>query len=471
MTENRNNNDIRTKYEFLIAGIVVLLLCICAFAIYRVTGYIRAGSQAEPIIASSDDGEGTVLIEVEISQETSEGEGDLTDGDPAGEGDPGAGEVLNEHDNILIFYTTVTGDNYFKSREGRLPIYSEPRDTDEPVPSLQEDIAFEVLGFSREGWASIEFGGARYYVKSADITKTDAPDNALDKHEDPKNTQEIRYFTQTASDDIEYVVKMNTRAFNLPDVASSGNKIDLKAGERVIVVAKSGEWFKIIYMNAEYYILSYLMPREAWIAEHSEEEIIDNTGYAPAGSAEAAASAAAAGDTPVIPDNSGSSNGEGSGDSEETGEGSGSSGDSDSSGETGGTITGYSAYSKELLDMVNAAREEAGLTPLKWSDTLASCASARAAELPLVSNEQNKDHLRPNGQPWYTVNGYTESTSPMYAENIAYGQKSAQEVFDAWMNSEGHRKNILNPDYKTFGAAYFRTDFGYQYYWIEEFGF
>ena len=88
---------------------------------------------------------------------------------------------------------------------------------------------------------------------------------------------------------------MNTRAFSLPDVMSSGNYVDLQEGERVIVVAKGGNWFKIIYMNAEYYVLSYLTPREVFIEENPDVEIADNTGYAPAGSADAASSAAAAG--------------------------------------------------------------------------------------------------------------------------------------------------------------------------------
>ena len=477
MTENRNNNDLRTKYEFLIAGILVLVLCISAFAIYRVTGYLRSSSQAEPIIASGEASDGTVLIEVEITQETQESDGNA-EGDLPPDGEEGLTEVLSEHDNILIFTTTSAGDNYYKSKEGRLTLYSEPADTEEPQPSLQEDVAFEVLGFNRDGWAAIEFGGARYYVKSANIIKTDAPEDALDKHKDPENTQGIRFFTPTEIDNIEYVVKMNTVAFNLPDVESSGNKIDLKAGERAIVVATSGNWFKIIYMNAEYYVLSYLEPREVWSDAHPDEEITDNTGYAPAGSPEAAASAAAAGGgEPLIPDNSGdggtnetSANTDGNPSDTETTP----TGGEDSSGSTDAgsdTVSGDSSYVKELLDMANAARAEAGLSPLKWSDTLASCAAARAAELPLLSNEQNKNHQRPNGQPWYTVNGYSESSSPMYAENIAYGQKSAQEVFDAWMDSEGHRSNIMNPDYKTFGAALFKTDSGYQYYWIEEFGY
>ncbi len=55
--------------------------------------------------------------------------------------------------------------------------------------------------------------------------------------------------------------------------------------------------------------------------------------------------------------------------------------------------------------------------------------------------------------------------------NIAYGQTSAQEVFNAWMNSPGHRDNIMNPGYRTFGAALYYTDGGYYYYWVQEFGY
>ena len=68
MTENKT--DIKTRYEFLIAGILVLVVCICAFAIYRVTQYTRNNNLAEPAIAMTNS-DGTVLIEVEISQETS----------------------------------------------------------------------------------------------------------------------------------------------------------------------------------------------------------------------------------------------------------------------------------------------------------------------------------------------------------------------------------------------------------------
>lgn len=456
MTENKT--DIKTRYEFLIAGILVLVVCICAFAIYRVTKYTRNNNPAEPVIAMTNS-DGTVLIEVEISQETSAIDESVLVAELEAEAAEKAAaelEIQNAHNDIMIFTTTNAGDNYYKSRDGRITLYTYPKEsgTDEERPTLQEDRTFEVVGFSRDGWAAIELGGQIYYVKSADLVKTQAPEDAVDKHKDPENSQKIRFFTPTTGNNYEYVVTMNTKAFSLPDVESSGISIDLKKGERVLVSAISGDWFKIVYMNAEYYVLSYLAPREVYIEENPGEEIVDNTGYAPAGSAEAASSAAAA---------SGST-----GSSTPADNSSGSSGSDDSTGsdDSGSSYSGSSSYVWELLSYTNELRESEGLEPLVWSGELAYCAAVRAEELPELSYEQNVNHQRPDGSPWYTVN-----EDIMYAENIAYGQTSAYEVFEAWKNSPGHYKNMMNPDYRTFGAALYYTDGGYNYYWIEEFGY
>ena len=297
MEENGNNTDIRTRYEYLIAGLMVLLLCICAFAVYRVTNYIRVGSRTDEQPVSSVEGsDGAVLIEVEITQGSDEDDQSIRDAVEAGDV---VIEVVNEHDNIMIFTTTEVGNNYYKPREGGLTLYSEPVETDGPLPALVESRTFEVIGFSRDGWAAIMYGGSRYYVKSADIVHTDAPENAAEKHVDPQNSQKIRFFTPTASDDFEYVTSRKATAFSLPDVFSSGNKISLNEGERVIVVAKCGEWNKIIFMNAEYYVLGALEARDKWIEENPDAEITDNTGYPPAGTPEAASSAQAASGLPL----------------------------------------------------------------------------------------------------------------------------------------------------------------------------
>ncbi len=461
MTGNKKETDIRTRYEFLIAGIVVLVLCIVAFATFRITSYLSGARDAavtETDIATND---GTVLIEVEIRETTATEETSEQTGESSPDGDA-ALTVLSEHDDIHIFTVTKTGENYYKSKAGRLDLYAEPKETNLERPSLIEEAAFEVLGFSRDGWAAVEYGGQRYYVKSADIVQTEAPENAIEKHKDPQDSQGIRFFIPN-SGDIEYVATMNTKAFSLPDVMSSGNSIDLQRGERVIVVATGGNWFKIIYMNAEYYMLGYLQSRLDYIKDNPEAEVDDHTGYPEAGTPEAVLSATAAG----------------AGDSANSA-GITTGGETESTDQTTPTDpvhfndpyeeanqTAPEGYARELLALTNAERRRVGVPPLVWDENLAYCAAIRAAELPQLTLEQNRNHLRPDGSEWYTVN-----EAIMYAENIAYGQKSVEEVFEDWLHStSGHYEHMIDPDYRTFAVALYQTDIGYGYYWIEEFGY
>jgi uncharacterized protein YkwD len=51
-------------------------------------------------------------------------------------------------------------------------------------------------------------------------------------------------------------------------------------------------------------------------------------------------------------------------------------------------------------------------------------------------------------------------------ENIAKGQQSPEDVMNAWMNSDGHRKNILNPDFTEIGVGYVKGD---TTYWTQQF--
>ena len=239
MTENRdeinngNGPDIKTRYEFLIAGLVVVVLCIVAFVTFRITSYINGAQVTDNTVSTLDMSDGTLLIEVEIKDSES---------DPSG---------------------AKEGDDFYKSKEGRLKLYVEPKETDDDRPALVETVPFRVLGFSRDGWAAIVFGGTRYYVKSSDIVKTDVPDDAPE-YVAPEDSQGIRFFAPVEGDGEEYVATMNTVAFSLPDVQSSGNKVNLKEGEVVKVVAVGGDWYKIDYMNAEYYVLSYLTPKDAY---------------------------------------------------------------------------------------------------------------------------------------------------------------------------------------------------------------
>ena len=116
----------------------------------------------------------------------------------------------------------------------------------------------------------------------------------------------------------------------------------------------------------------------------------------------------------------------------------------------------------DLFILVNNARQANGLAPYTYRGDLAAAASVRANEIVVCF-----DHNRPDGSPYYTVN-----SSIVYAENLAVGYGSAQEVFDAWMSSPSHRANILDPDYEACGFGFLANYDGISdYYWAQEFGY
>jgi uncharacterized protein YkwD len=69
---------------------------------------------------------------------------------------------------------------------------------------------------------------------------------------------------------------------------------------------------------------------------------------------------------------------------------------------------------------------------------------------------------------WMTRNRVLQHTSAGVAENIAMGQSSPTEVLNAWMNSDGHRANILNSGYTRIGVAAYHTPQG-TIFWCQQF--
>ena len=112
----------------------------------------------------------------------------------------------------------------------------------------------------------------------------------------------------------------------------------------------------------------------------------------------------------------------------------------------------------DAFDLANAERQKAGLEPLVWSDDMFNASSVRATELSILFS-----HTRPNGTDCFTA-----APEIMYGENIAMGYTSAKSVIDGWMNSPGHRANILNPNH-TIGAISLYVVNG-KYYWSQNFG-
>ena len=126
------------------------------------------------------------------------------------------------------------------------------------------------------------------------------------------------------------------------------------------------------------------------------------------------------------------------------------------------TAAGLSSEQQQVLDLVNAERAKYGLAPLAWDPSnLGPGAAVRAQEISAVFS-----HTRPDGSSCFTA-----VTNPGWlGENIAAGQRSPQEVMNSWMNSSGHRANILNSHFTRLGVGfYYNPSAPYRYYWVQMF--
>ena len=122
------------------------------------------------------------------------------------------------------------------------------------------------------------------------------------------------------------------------------------------------------------------------------------------------------------------------------------------------------ANAGQVLDIVNRNRSSAGLHSLKLDADLCAAAQIRANEI--VSSFS---HTRPDGRKFSTVltdNGIRFTAA---GENIAWGQTSPEQVMNAWMNSDGHRANIMNVTYTKLGVGHV-TVAGRQY-WVQLFSY
>lgn len=122
----------------------------------------------------------------------------------------------------------------------------------------------------------------------------------------------------------------------------------------------------------------------------------------------------------------------------------------------------------EFIDIasanINAMRMENGLEPLQTAPLLQKMCQERADEL-----TKSYSHSRVNGDAWYTIlTDYGINTNCFAGENIAAGYDTPEGVVEGWMNSAGHRRNILNTNYEYFavGVSYYENDPEYYfYYW------
>lgn len=142
--------------------------------------------------------------------------------------------------------------------------------------------------------------------------------------------------------------------------------------------------------------------------------------------------------------------------------GNGSNNTGNGSGSTGGTSTGTSSAAQAVLAEVNAARAQNGLSALTLDANMNRAAAVRAAEL-----AQSFSHTRPNGSRGLTALNEAGVSYRTAGENIASGQQTAQAVVSAWMNSSGHRANILSSSFGRMGVG--QATIGGRTYWVQLF--
>ncbi len=110
-------------------------------------------------------------------------------------------------------------------------------------------------------------------------------------------------------------------------------------------------------------------------------------------------------------------------------------------------------FVSQVAQLVNAERAKAGLSPVTLDATLSKAAQVRAKETVSYFS-----HTRPNGNTFSSAITEQGISFRGAGENIAYGQKTPQEVMNGWMNSAGHRANILNANFTKIGVGYYQQN-------------
>ena len=121
-------------------------------------------------------------------------------------------------------------------------------------------------------------------------------------------------------------------------------------------------------------------------------------------------------------------------------------------------------FAAEVVKLVNQERSKRGLRELKMFPKLNYAANIRARE-----SAVKWDHVRPDGRGISTVCDDLGIGWNRLGENIAYGQNSPASVMNGWMNSSGHKSNILNSNMTHIGIGFYEKK-GAKY-WVQEFAY
>ncbi|WP_082307013.1 CAP domain-containing protein [Bacillus sp. FJAT-27245] len=123
---------------------------------------------------------------------------------------------------------------------------------------------------------------------------------------------------------------------------------------------------------------------------------------------------------------------------------------------------GISKEAQQVIDLTNTQRQQNGLPPLKADAKLSGVAVKKSLDM---QQKNYFSHTSPTyGSPFDMMRDFGVTYSSA-GENIAMGQRTPEEVVQAWMNSEGHRNNILNRDFTHIGVGFEQSG----YHWTQMF--
>ena len=115
--------------------------------------------------------------------------------------------------------------------------------------------------------------------------------------------------------------------------------------------------------------------------------------------------------------------------------------------------------SYKVFEIVNQERIKAGVKPLKFNNDMYKAAMVRAKEC-----DESFSHDRPNGTSCFTALKEAGVKYFSAGENIAMGYRTPADVMKGWMDSEGHRNNILDPDFTDFACGVYRSGYWSQFF-------
>lgn len=125
----------------------------------------------------------------------------------------------------------------------------------------------------------------------------------------------------------------------------------------------------------------------------------------------------------------------------------------------------YSAFQKRVVELVNAERAKNGLKPLTMNAELSKVATLKSQDM---AKNNYFDHNSPTyGSPFDMMKKFGISYRTA-GENIAMGQTTPEQVMEGWMNSPGHRANILKASFTQIGVGIAKNSSG-RLYWTQQF--